>query len=130
VQTTDTYGTIVSRGRNQVGWAAGVGAEWAFLDNWSLGVEYLHADFGSYDIAFVDPVLTAAGDRRQNRLLPVSTDGADSWKKSKGSQDNVDIGPQAAPNASQSRIRIKDSIDMVRVKLNLRFDTASILGIR
>ena len=27
------------------GWAAGAGAEWAFLPNWTLRVEYLHLQF-------------------------------------------------------------------------------------
>jgi hypothetical protein len=35
-----------------------------------------------------------------------------------------------APTPVTNQVRIKDSIDMVRVKLNMRFDTASILGVR
>ncbi len=31
---------------NGVGWVAGVGGEYALTDNFSLGVEYLHYDFG------------------------------------------------------------------------------------
>src|SRR5882672_6321449 len=32
----------------QVGWAAGVGIEYAFAPNWSAKVEYLHYDLGSF----------------------------------------------------------------------------------
>lgn len=34
------------------GWIAGIGLDYAFADNWSANVEYLHADFGrdTYDL--------------------------------------------------------------------------------
>jgi outer membrane immunogenic protein len=32
--------------RTQVGWAGGLGVEYAFAPNWSANVEYLYADFG------------------------------------------------------------------------------------
>jgi outer membrane immunogenic protein len=47
-QTGSTSGTLT-------GWAAGVGAEWAFLNNWSARVEYLHFDLGSLSHRMVDP---------------------------------------------------------------------------
>jgi opacity protein-like surface antigen len=121
VDTVDSYGSITSGGRNQVGWAAGVGIEWAFLDNWSLGVEYLHADFGSYNIAFVDPVLTAAADRRTNRFAANGLLGPGLGR---------DAGAQPATAPVISKVKVDDSIEMVRVKLNMRFDTASIFGTR
>jgi outer membrane immunogenic protein len=31
----------------RIGWAAGLGAEWLFLPNWSTSLEYLHYDLGS-----------------------------------------------------------------------------------
>ena len=31
----------------RIGWAAGLGAEWLFLPNWSTSFEYLHYDLGS-----------------------------------------------------------------------------------
>jgi outer membrane immunogenic protein len=45
--TTQT--AVISETR--VGWAAGVGAEWMFAPNWSLKLEYLHADLGKIDSA-------------------------------------------------------------------------------
>jgi outer membrane immunogenic protein len=35
----------------RTGWTAGVGAEYKFVPNWSIGVEYLHVDLGSTTIA-------------------------------------------------------------------------------
>jgi len=32
---------------NVTGWVAGAGIEWAFYQNWSAKLEYLHADFGT-----------------------------------------------------------------------------------
>ena len=37
-------------GKTRVGWTAGGGVEYAFTNNWSAKVEYLHIDFGTYDI--------------------------------------------------------------------------------
>lgn len=34
------------------GWTAGGGLEYAFLDNWSAKIEYLHADFGNKSYPF------------------------------------------------------------------------------
>jgi outer membrane immunogenic protein len=34
------------------GWTAGVGVEWAFWQNWSAKLEYLHIDFGNNDSDF------------------------------------------------------------------------------
>ncbi len=39
----------------QTGWAAGVGAEWAFLNNWTMRIEYLHFDLGSVSHPMTDP---------------------------------------------------------------------------
>lgn len=33
----------------QIGWTAGVGAEWMFAPLWSAKAEYLHADYGTYE---------------------------------------------------------------------------------
>jgi outer membrane immunogenic protein len=44
----------ISSPRNQLGWAAGLGVEWALLNNISLGVEYLRADFGSFEVVYDD----------------------------------------------------------------------------
>jgi outer membrane immunogenic protein len=87
----------MSSDRNQFGWAAGVGAEWAFLNNMSLGLEYLHVDFGSHNVVFVDPVLTAAGDQRAL------------------------AGDDPEPEAVHRRVKVRDTVDFVRLKLNVRF---------
>jgi outer membrane immunogenic protein len=38
-----------------VGWAAGIGFDWAFLPQWSFRSEYLHYDLGSRTQNLVDP---------------------------------------------------------------------------
>lgn len=48
----------VSTSQWQVGWAAGVGGEWAFADSWSIRGEYLHYDLGSLTQANCDPAFT------------------------------------------------------------------------
>ena len=43
-----TPGALCGSGTSTVtGWAAGAGVEWAFWQNWSAKLEYLHADFGT-----------------------------------------------------------------------------------
>ncbi len=37
---------------SRTGWAAGGGIEWAFAPQWSVKVEYIHADFGTADYFF------------------------------------------------------------------------------
>jgi outer membrane immunogenic protein len=39
------------------GWAAGLGAEWLFLPNWSTSLEYLHYDLGDATYG-VSPLVT------------------------------------------------------------------------
>jgi len=41
--------TRASGSDTSVGWTAGLGLEYAFLDNWSAKVEYLHVDLGDND---------------------------------------------------------------------------------
>jgi outer membrane immunogenic protein len=47
-QTHDTYLPTVSDdgGKSISGWTVGGGLEWAFWNDWSAKIEYLHADFG------------------------------------------------------------------------------------
>ena len=45
----DVKGTVVGVGEfkaTKVGWAGGVGGEYAFMDNWSVKIEYLYVDLG------------------------------------------------------------------------------------
>jgi outer membrane immunogenic protein len=46
-------GLAFSSDRTQSGWTIGGGAEWKFAPNWSVFVEYNHADFGSRTAGFV-----------------------------------------------------------------------------
>jgi len=59
-RTTDTVGfggpaaqgqgpQTVVLSETRVGWTAGAGAEWMFAPNWSVKLEYLHADLGRAD---------------------------------------------------------------------------------
>jgi outer membrane immunogenic protein len=52
-----------STSNNYSGWAAGAGIEYAFLNNWSTKLEYLHVDFGNGPSA-----VTGAGTVGGNRL--------------------------------------------------------------
>ena len=40
---------------DRFGWTIGVGAEWAFANNWSAKFEYNHYDFGSRSVNLTDP---------------------------------------------------------------------------
>ncbi|MDQ0323458.1 opacity protein-like surface antigen [Pararhizobium capsulatum DSM 1112] len=48
----------VSGGGTETGWVAGGGVEWRFQPNWSVGLEYLHYDFGAVTAtgAAIEPV--------------------------------------------------------------------------
>ena len=43
--------------RTRTGWTVGGGVEWKFVPNWSMFVEYNHADFGSHSRSFNSAVL-------------------------------------------------------------------------
>jgi outer membrane immunogenic protein len=47
------FGFSSSAGGTASGWVAGVGAEYAFRNNWSAKVEYNHFDFGSDGGTFI-----------------------------------------------------------------------------
>lgn len=51
----------VSDSTTRTGWAAGVGAEYAITDRWSVGVEYLHADLGTDTLSTPNPAVTISG---------------------------------------------------------------------
>jgi outer membrane immunogenic protein len=38
---------LSSQSATEFGWTAGVGAEWAFADNWTAKIEYLYVDLGN-----------------------------------------------------------------------------------
>jgi outer membrane immunogenic protein len=45
--TPSTWSSSGAYSGTRIGWAAGLGAEWLFLPNWSTTFEYLHYDLGS-----------------------------------------------------------------------------------
>ena len=47
---------VVNTSRTRTGWTVGVGSEYKFAPNWSVFVEYNHADFGSTSGTFNHPV--------------------------------------------------------------------------
>ncbi len=52
---------IVSDNTTRTGWAAGVGAEYAITNNWSVGVEWLHVDLGTTTLNTPTPAVTIGG---------------------------------------------------------------------
>jgi outer membrane immunogenic protein len=51
----------VSQSNTRWGWTVGAGAEWGFADNWSVKLEYLHADFGNSSYFVPDVVVPIGG---------------------------------------------------------------------
>jgi outer membrane immunogenic protein len=56
----------VSKDGARAGWVAGAGAEWRIKPQWSIGVEYLHYDFGSITATGAAQVPTGAFPRFKN----------------------------------------------------------------
>ena len=54
--TINATGVQFPGNSSRVGWIAGGGVEYAVTRNWIVGVEYLHADYGSatmtYDVSY------------------------------------------------------------------------------
>ena len=48
--TTSIAGLSASSSKDQFGWTAGAGLEYAFLGNWSAKLEYLYVDLGSANL--------------------------------------------------------------------------------
>jgi outer membrane immunogenic protein len=48
--TTSIAGLSASTSKDQFGWTAGAGLEYAFLGNWSAKLEYLYVDLGSANL--------------------------------------------------------------------------------
>ena len=46
---SDTFNSV-SSSTTRTGWTAGAGVEWMFMPKWSLKVEYLYADLGSFNV--------------------------------------------------------------------------------
>jgi outer membrane immunogenic protein len=51
----DALGTYDFDGlENRLGWTAGVGVEWALLDDWSVKLEYDYYGFGTRNVTFIE----------------------------------------------------------------------------
>jgi outer membrane immunogenic protein len=68
VSLCDPVNGCVGASKNVVGWAAGVGVEYAFWNNFTLKLEYLHADFGSTDFGRLKPSATFTFNERRVSL--------------------------------------------------------------
>jgi outer membrane immunogenic protein len=51
-RVTDVNAVYSRNGRRDIGWTAGLGAEYAFTNNWTARVEYLYVDLGKEDNAW------------------------------------------------------------------------------
>jgi outer membrane immunogenic protein len=51
IRVTTGQARMLADSSDKTGWAAGVGVQWAFAPNWSVGAEYLHVDLGSTTLA-------------------------------------------------------------------------------
>jgi outer membrane immunogenic protein len=58
--TDSLFGVTASQSNTRWGWTAGAGVEWGFSGNWSLKLEYLHADFGNSSY-FVPDIIVPVG---------------------------------------------------------------------
>jgi outer membrane immunogenic protein len=59
----------VTTSRNQAGWTAGAGLEWAFADNWTAKIEYLYVNIGS---GTVNCVTAACLGANGGAAIPIS----------------------------------------------------------
>jgi len=53
------------------GWTAGVGVEWAFLNDWSLRLEYDYYGFGTRSVTFIDNITGNVGPENINQTIQV-----------------------------------------------------------
>jgi outer membrane immunogenic protein len=65
---------------SRTGWTIGAGVAWAFNNNWSVGVEYNHYDFGSHVETLSDPngvagpAIMRANIKQQNDAVKFTVD--------------------------------------------------------
>jgi len=72
VQTTFTG---VKTSRNQAGWTAGAGLEWAFADNWTAKIEYLFVNLGNGSVNCITNaclIASGTGGLANGPAIPVS----------------------------------------------------------
>jgi len=89
---------VVANNNNNVGWAAGLGGEWAFTNNLSAKIEYLHLDFSRN---------RGGGFFGGNNVVGVTNTGAPIT-----SANTLGFGGS----------RPRANVDLVRVGLNFRFN--------
>jgi outer membrane immunogenic protein len=58
-----------SNTRNQAGWTAGAGVEWAFADSWTAKVEWLYVNLGNGSFNCINALCVAASG---GPAIPVS----------------------------------------------------------
>ncbi len=51
IRVTTGQARMLADTATKTGWTAGVGVQWAFAPNWSIGAEYLHVDLGGTTLA-------------------------------------------------------------------------------
>jgi outer membrane immunogenic protein len=51
IRVTTGQQRIFSDSTTKAGWTAGAGLDWMFMQNWSVGIEYLHVDLGATTLA-------------------------------------------------------------------------------
>ena len=68
VNLCDPTNGCVSSFKNRLGWTAGVGVEYAFWNNFSVKLEYLHADFDNTDFGRLKPSPAFTFNERQVSL--------------------------------------------------------------
>jgi outer membrane immunogenic protein len=68
----DIRPVCVSDSQTRSGWTAGAGVEFAAWQNWSVKLEYLHADFGHKN--YIDPPVTIGGGTFRTRSVGLTDD--------------------------------------------------------
>jgi outer membrane immunogenic protein len=62
----DFFGTYDFDGvETRLGWTAGVGIEWAFLQDWSVRLEYDYYGFGTRNVNFIDTTISLVSGPEQ-----------------------------------------------------------------
>ena len=77
-----TFFTANNSNNTRIGYAVGAGVEYAFLNNWSVKVEYLFVDLGRNDRTYIAPGGLAGfafKDREQEHILRAGLNYRFNW---------------------------------------------------